>query len=141
MFRTRVSPSLIPRPTRLNSPLKTCPHPSSQYPFVRSVLSQFKAVLARTLAPLGDRILVRKAAKEVQTAGGILLPTDNAKSPNEGSVIAVGPGIRDVSGVLHAPTLLAGDTVLLPEYGGSKITIENEEMFLYREDDILGKFA
>lgn len=99
-----------------------------------------RSLLARSLAPLGDRILVRRAAKEVQTAGGIYLPSDKSKSPNEGEVVAVGPGMRDVSGTLHAPALKAGDAVLLPEYGGSKIKIEDEELFLYREDDILGKF-
>mmetsp|Transcript_26892 Transcript_26892/g.58804 ORF Transcript_26892/g.58804 Transcript_26892/m.58804 type:complete len:105 (-) Transcript_26892:207-521(-) len=97
--------------------------------------------LARSLAPLGDRILVRRAAKEVQTAGGIYLPSDKTKSPNEGEVVAVGPGIRDVSGNLHTPTLKAGDSVLLPEYGGSKIEVDGDEMYLYREDDILGKFS
>jgi len=96
--------------------------------------------LARSLAPLADRVLVRRAAKEVQTAGGIYLPTDKTKAPNSGEVIAVGPGMRDVSGNLHAPTLKAGDSVLLPEYGGTKVEIGGEEMFLFREDDILGKF-
>mmetsp|Transcript_26167 Transcript_26167/g.75545 ORF Transcript_26167/g.75545 Transcript_26167/m.75545 type:complete len:101 (+) Transcript_26167:415-717(+) len=97
--------------------------------------------LARSLAPLGDRILVRRAAKETQTAGGIILPSDTSKSPNEGEVIAVGPGIKDVSGNLHVPTLKIGDAVLLPEYGGSKIKVDGDEMYLYREDDIIGKFS
>lgn len=96
--------------------------------------------LYRTLAPLGDRILIRKAVKETQTAGGIILPSDSTKDPNEGTVVAVGPGIRDVSGVLHGPTLKAGDTVLLPKYGGTEIEIGDEKMSLFREDDILGKF-
>lgn len=96
--------------------------------------------LARSLAPLADRILVRRAAKEAQTAGGIYLPNDNVKSPNEGEVVSVGPGIRDVSGGLHAPTLKAGDKVLLPEYGGTTVKIDDEELSLFREDDILGKF-
>mmetsp|Transcript_20804 Transcript_20804/g.30635 ORF Transcript_20804/g.30635 Transcript_20804/m.30635 type:complete len:104 (+) Transcript_20804:88-399(+) len=96
--------------------------------------------LARSLVPLGDRILVRKAAKETQTASGIIIPSDNVKRPNEGEVIAVGPGIRDVSGNLHAPTLKKGDSVLLPEYGGSMVKIDGEELNLFREDDILGKF-
>lgn len=97
--------------------------------------------LYRSLAPLGDRILIRKAVKETQTAGGILLPTDGAKQPNEGTVVAVGPGIRDVSGVLHAPTLKSGDNVLLPQYGGTEVEIGDEKLSLFREDDILGKFA
>ncbi|KAL7550613.1 hypothetical protein ACHAWF_013841 [Thalassiosira exigua] len=96
--------------------------------------------LYRSLAPLGDRILVQKAVKETKTAGGILLPTDNAKDPNEGTVVAVGQGLRDVSGALHAPTLKAGDSVLLPKYGGTEVEIGEEKMSLYREEDILGKF-
>ena len=96
--------------------------------------------LYRSLAPLGDRILIRRAVKETQTSGGILLPTNNAKEPNEGSVVAVGPGLRDVSGTLHAPTLKAGDNVMLPQYGGTEIEIGDEKMSLFREEDILGKF-
>ena len=85
-------------------------------------------------------MLVRRAAKEVQTAGGIYLPADKTKDPNEGEVVAVGPGDRDVTGTLHTPTLTAGDKVLLPEYGGIKVSVEDEELFLFRESDILGKF-
>ena len=96
--------------------------------------------LSRSLAPLGDRILIRKVEKETATASGILLPTDAGKDPNEGTVVAVGPGIRDVSGVLHGPTLKAGDKVLLPKYGGMEIEIDDEKLSLFREDDILGKF-
>ncbi|GKY98036.1 hypothetical protein MPSEU_000761700 [Mayamaea pseudoterrestris] len=96
--------------------------------------------LCRTLKPLGDRVLVRRAAKETQTSGGIFLPTDKTKDPNEGTVVAAGPGERDVSGTLHATTLSEGDVVLLPEYGGSKVKIGDDELFLFRESDILGKF-
>ena len=70
----------------------------------------------------------------------MLLPTNAGKDPNEGTVVAVGPGIRDVSGVLHAPTVKAGDKVLLLQYGGMEIEIEDEKLSLFREDDILGKF-
>ena len=54
--------------------------------------------------------------------------------------MAVGPGDRDMSGTLHPVVLKAGDSVLLPEYGGIKVKIEDEEMFLFRESDVLGKF-
>ena len=104
-------------------------------------LLKIQQVIARSLAPLGDCILVRKAAKEVQTAGGIIIPSDNAKSPNEGKVVAVGAGLRDVSGNLHTPILKSGDSVLLPEYGGTKVKLgEEDEVFMFRESDILGKF-
>ena len=96
--------------------------------------------LQKALAPLGDRILIRKSIAETKTAGGILLPTDSAKQPNEGTVVAVGPGLRDVSGVLHAPTLQAGDLVLLPQYGGMEVEVGEEKLSLFREEDILGKF-
>lgn len=94
----------------------------------------------RTLVPLGDRVLVKRAPKETQTAAGIYLPSDKTKDPNEGSVVAVGPGERDMSGVLHPTLLKTGDSVLLPEYGGTKIKIDDDELFLFRESDILGKF-
>ena len=83
---------------------------------------------------------MRRAAKETQTAGGLFLPTDKTKDPNEGTVVSVGPGDRDVTGTLHATTLKEGDKVLLPEYGGSKVKIGDDELFLFRESDILGKF-
>mmetsp|Transcript_14978 Transcript_14978/g.29918 ORF Transcript_14978/g.29918 Transcript_14978/m.29918 type:complete len:107 (-) Transcript_14978:332-652(-) len=96
---------------------------------------------ARPFAPLGDRILVQRAVKETQTASGIYLPSSAAdKDSNEGTVIAVGPGILDANGTLHAPKVAAGDAILLPEYGGTKVKLGEDEMFLFREDDILGKF-
>jgi len=94
----------------------------------------------RKLTPLGDRVLVKRAPKEVQTASGLFLPTDSTKDPNEGEVLAVGPGDRDVTGTLHPTTLQMGDKVLLPEYGGTKVKMGDEEVFIFRESDILGKF-
>jgi chaperonin GroES len=96
--------------------------------------------LFRSLAPLGDRVLVKRAPKELQTASGIYLPADKTKDPNEGEVVAVGPGERDVTGQLHPTSLQKGDQVLLPEYGGTKVKIGQDEMFLFRESDILAKF-
>jgi chaperonin GroES len=84
--------------------------------------------------------MVRRAAKETKLASGLLLPETTTKDPNEGTVVSVGPGERDVTGTLHQTTLKAGDSVLLPEYGGMKVKIEDEELFLFRESDILGKF-
>lgn len=89
----------------------------------------------KKLKPLGDRVLVKRAPKEVKTASGIYLP--DAKNPNEGEVVEVGPGERDVTGTLHVPTLQPGDTVLLPEYGGTTV---DDEHVLFRESDILGKY-
>lgn len=85
-------------------------------------------------------MLVRRAPKEVQTASGIYLPSDKTKDPNEGEVVAVGPGEKDMNGVMHPVTIAAGDKVLLPEYGGTKVKIDDDELFLFRESDLLGKF-
>ena len=76
----------------------------------------------------------------MQTSGGIYLPGDATKDPNEAEVVAVGPGERDVTGTLHTVSLKVGDAVLLPEYGGTKIAVDDEELFLFRESDVLGKF-
>mmetsp|Transcript_13982 Transcript_13982/g.28433 ORF Transcript_13982/g.28433 Transcript_13982/m.28433 type:complete len:152 (+) Transcript_13982:268-723(+) len=94
----------------------------------------------RKLQPLADRVLVKRAPKETQLASGLYLPTDSTKDPNEGEVFAVGPGQVDVTGNLHATTLAPGDKVLLPEYGGTKIKLGEDEVFMFRESDILGKF-
>ena len=90
--------------------------------------------------------MVQRAPKELQTASGLYLPTDKTKAPNEGTVLAVGPGQLDVTGTLHPTTLAVGDKVLLPEYGGTKVDLDNGskaetdgETFLFRESDILGK--
>lgn len=102
--------------------------------------------LARSLLPLGDRVLIQRAAKETKTAGGIILPTSsNNTKTNEGEVVAVGPGQVDVSGNLHKIDLQVGDRVLLPEYGGISVKLDSEkdeeELALFRADDILGKIT
>ena len=76
---------------------------------------------------------------ETKSAGGILLP--GAEKPtNEGTVIAVGPGMLMENGSTSKMNVEVGDKVLLPEYGGTKVEMDGEEKFLYREMDILGKF-
>ena len=93
----------------------------------------------RKLIPLGDRILVKRAEVLTQTAGGVFLPESGQKKVNEGEVVAVGPGQRLDDGS-HAPVDVAvGDPALLPEFGGSAVKIGDEEMFLFRNNDILGK--
>ena len=106
-----------------------------QIPFPKPFHSHLLQSLMKKLKPLGDRVLVKRAPKEVKTASGIYLP--DAKKPNEGEVVAVGPGERDVTGALHVPTLQPGDNVLLPEYGGTQV---DDEHVLFRESDILGKY-
>jgi chaperonin GroES len=95
--------------------------------------------LARRITPLADRVLVRKLLPQTKTAGGIYLPETVSKKELEGEVLAVGPGTTLKDGTRVAMVLQKGDKVLLPEYGGHTVEIGNEELHLYRQDDILGK--
>mmetsp|Transcript_31957 Transcript_31957/g.42181 ORF Transcript_31957/g.42181 Transcript_31957/m.42181 type:complete len:123 (-) Transcript_31957:99-467(-) len=112
-------------------------------PLIKS--HKITTLLSRTVSsgfvPLGDRVLIKRVETSNQTAGGIYLPDSSQKKPNEGNVLAVGPGARDVNGNLIPPTVAVGDKVLLPEYGGQTVEIDGEELHILRNDDIIGKFA
>merc|ERR1712142_670939 len=95
----------------------------------------------RALIPLFDRVLVRRLVAETSTKGGILLPESSVSKLNEGTVVAVGAGARDERGNVISPSVAVGDAVLLPEYGGTKLQIDDQELFLFRESELLGKFA
>mmetsp|Transcript_10846 Transcript_10846/g.16514 ORF Transcript_10846/g.16514 Transcript_10846/m.16514 type:complete len:100 (+) Transcript_10846:75-374(+) len=95
--------------------------------------------LARKLLPLADRVLVRRILPQTKTAGGILLPESKIAKSSEGEVLSVGPGYRAHNGDLVAPSVSAGDKVLLPEFGGVHLKSEGEEIYLFRNDEILAK--
>eukprot|EP00612_Vaucheria_litorea_P005788 CAMPEP_0171464282 /NCGR_PEP_ID=MMETSP0945-20130129/7646_1 /TAXON_ID=109269 /ORGANISM="Vaucheria litorea, Strain CCMP2940" /LENGTH=99 /DNA_ID=CAMNT_0011991305 /DNA_START=38 /DNA_END=337 /DNA_ORIENTATION=+ len=95
----------------------------------------------RKLIPLADRILIRRIVKQSQTAGGVYLPETKAQKINEGEVVAVGTGKTSPKGDFIPVALSVGDKVLLPEYGGHTVSMNEEELTLIREDEILGKFA
>ena len=88
--------------------------------------------------PLGDRVFVKYNSEGEKTAGGLYIPDTAKEKPQKGTVIAVGPGKRDDDGKLQPMEVKAGDTVLFDKYSGSKITIDNEEHLIIRQDDILG---
>ena len=94
----------------------------------------------RRLIPLGDRILVRRIEAVKQTAGGVFLPEATVKKANEAEVVEVGEGFRTEAGHILPVNVAIGDKVLLPEYGGTAVTVGDEEMMLYRDNDILGKY-
>ncbi|WJX83565.1 10 kDa chaperonin [Trifolium repens] len=93
--------------------------------------------MAKRLIPLFNRVLVQKIVAPSKTTAGILLPEKSSKL-NSGKVVAVGPGIHGKDGKLLPVAVKEGDTVLLPEYGGTEVKLDNKEYFLYRDDDILG---
>ena len=84
---------------------------------------------------------MERFAKETTTKGGIVLPDKAGGKVLNATVVAVGPGSRTSSGSIVEPAVKVGDVVLLPEYGGNKIEIDNKEYFLFRESDIMGKWS
>ncbi|GLU18921.1 hypothetical protein SLE2022_351970 [Rubroshorea leprosula] len=93
--------------------------------------------MARRLIPAFNRVLVEKILPPSKTNSGILLP-DKTPKLNSGKVVAVGPGARDRDGKLIPVGVKEGDTVLLPEYGGTEVKLGEKEYLLYRDEDILG---
>ncbi|RWR75995.1 chaperonin, mitochondrial-like protein isoform X1 [Cinnamomum micranthum f. kanehirae] len=93
--------------------------------------------MAKRLIPSLNRVLIEKVVPPSKTNAGILLPEKTTKL-NSGKVVAVGPGARDRDGKLIPFTLKEGDTVLLPEYGGTEVKLGDKEYHLFRDDDILG---
>jgi chaperonin GroES len=90
------------------------------------------------IRPLHDRVIVQRIAEEEVTKGGIIIPDTAKEKPQEGKVIAVGPGKVLDSGTKVAMDVKAGDKVLFGKYSGTEIKIDGEEYLMMREDDILG---
>jgi chaperonin GroES len=88
------------------------------------------------LKPLGDRVIVKTAEAETQTASGIILADSAKEKPQRGSVIAVGEGKLDDSGKRIPVDVKAGDTVIYSKYGGTEVKVEGEEYLILRADDI-----
>ncbi len=91
-----------------------------------------------TVKPLGDRVLVQPKKDAEVSKGGIIIPDTAKEKPQEGKVIAVGTGKRDDSGKLIPFNVKAGDTVLMPKYGGTEIKLNDVDYTIVREEDILG---
>jgi chaperonin GroES len=91
------------------------------------------------LQPLADRLVVKPIQKEEMTKGGIYLPDTAKEKPQEGEVIAVGPGRVTDDGKRIEMDVKVGDHVIYSKYGGSEIKIDDEEMIILRESDILAK--
>lgn len=100
-----------------------------------------KGEKALTLRPLDDRVVVEGLAAEEKTAGGILLPDTAKQKPQQGKVIAVGPGRLTDSGSRTPLAVKVGDVVLFGKYSGSDVEINGVELKILREADILGKLS
>jgi chaperonin GroES len=88
--------------------------------------------------PLGDRVLIKRVDEEAKTKGGIIIPDTAKEKPQEGEVVAVGPGARDDDGKRIAPDVKAGDRILFGKWSGSEVKIDGEDLLIMKESDILG---
>ena len=91
--------------------------------------------------PLHDRVVVRRLAQEEKTAGGIIIPDTAKEKPQEGEVVAVGPGGRDENGKLIIMGVKAGDRVLFGKWSGTEVKLDGDELLIMKESDIMGVIA
>src|SRR5580658_685576 len=88
--------------------------------------------------PLHDRVVVRRIEAEAKTKGGIIIPDTVKEKPQEGEVVAVGPGARDENGKLTPTGLKPGERILFGKWSGSEIKIDGEELLIMKETDVMG---
>jgi chaperonin GroES len=88
--------------------------------------------------PLHDRVVVRRIDADENTAGGIIIPDTAKEKPQEGEVLAAGPGGRDESGKLVPLDLKAGDRVLFGKWSGTEVKIDGEDLLIMKESDVMG---
>jgi len=91
-----------------------------------------------TFRPLHDRILVRRIEAEEKTAGGIIIPDTAKEKPQEGEVVAGGPGARDDSGQLRSLDVKVGDRILFGKWSGTEIKLNGEDLLIMKESDVMG---
>ena len=88
--------------------------------------------------PLGDRVLVKRVEEEEKTKGGIIIPDTAKEKPQEGEVVAVGPGTRDDNGKLQPLDVKAGDRILFGKWSGTEVKIDGKDLLIMKESDVLG---
>lgn len=107
-------------------------------PNVREASKTRKAVMPVEVRPLHDRVIVKRLAQNEQSKGGIIIPDNAKEKPQEGQVVAVGPGRRDDNGKIVPVDVKKGDRILFAKYSGSDVEIDGEEHLILQENDILG---
>ncbi|MHB8884156.1 MAG: co-chaperone GroES [Methylovirgula sp.] len=88
--------------------------------------------------PLHDRVVVKRLEGEEKTKGGIIIPDTAKEKPQEGEIVAVGPGSRDETGKLTPLDVKAGDRVLFGKWSGTEVKIDGQDLLIMKESDILG---
>jgi len=94
-----------------------------------------------TFRPLHDRVLVKRLEGEEKTKGGIIIPDTAKEKPQEGEIVAVGPGARDETGKLVPLDVKAGDRILFGKWSGTEVKIDGLDLLIMKESDILGVVA
>lgn len=90
------------------------------------------------IRPLHDRVIVKRMEEERTTASGIVIPGSAAEKPDQGEVVAVGPGKKDENGKVIAMALKVGDRVLFGKYSGQAVKVDGDELLVMREEDVMG---
>jgi chaperonin GroES len=93
------------------------------------------------IRPLHDRVIVKRLDNERKTASGIVIPDNAAEKPDQGEIVAVGPGKRDDTGKVNTLDVKVGDRVLFGKYSGQTVKVEGEELLVMREEDLMGVIA
>jgi chaperonin GroES len=88
--------------------------------------------------PLHDRVVVRRVESEARTAGGIIIPDTAKEKPQEGEIVAVGPGARDEAGKLVSLDVKVGDRILFGKWSGTEVKIDGEDLLIMKESDVMG---
>jgi chaperonin GroES len=88
--------------------------------------------------PLHDRVVVRRVEEDTKTAGGIIIPDSAQEKPQQGEIIAVGPGARDESGKIVPLDVKKGDKVLFGKWSGTEVKLDGKELLIMKESDIMG---
>jgi chaperonin GroES len=88
--------------------------------------------------PLHDRVVVRRVDAEAKTRGGIIIPDTAKEKPQEGQIVAAGPGARDESGKLVPLDVKAGDRILFGKWSGTEVKIDGEDLLIMKESDVMG---
>ena len=91
--------------------------------------------------PLGDRVLVKRVEEEQKTKGGIIIPDTVKEKPQEGEVVAVGPGARNDKGDVVALDVKAGDRILFGKWSGTEVKLDGQDLLIMKESDIMGVIA
>ncbi|MDZ4741636.1 MAG: co-chaperone GroES [Alphaproteobacteria bacterium] len=88
--------------------------------------------------PLGDRVVVKRVQEETKTSGGIIIPDTAQEKPQEGEIVAVGPGGRDERGERIAPEVKTGDRILFGKWSGTEVKVDGQDLLIMKESDIMG---